>query len=803
MTVAPPADSRRTPPTRPNWQALDPDYQQETGRYAQPIPSRAYILQSLRSDNRPLSARAVAAMIGFDAHTDDDLFETFERRLEAMVRDGQLERDGRRYAARAAAALVTGKLQLHRDGFGFLIPDGPKKEGTDVFLPARQLRGLMQGDRVRALITGQDHRGRPEGVVAEVIERVPRVVVGVLTESYGEFRVVPHNARLHPQEAVIPAHALNGAKAGDVVMAGFTEWGGRALPMGKVDEILGSHLDPGLEIEIAVRSHNLPHIFPDAVTAEAEAFGPEVKASQWEGRADFRGIGLVTIDGADSRDFDDAVCAVPAKGREGGWWLTVAIADVAAYVRPGTALDDEAATRATSVYFPRQVIPMLPEALSNGLCSLNPNVDRLCMVAEIHVLPSGQVKAHKFCEGVMNSQARFTYDEAARIIADPTGAEADARGQALVKGLQNLDSVYQALAKARDERGAMDFDTVETKIVFTDERKIEALVPVTRTRAHRLIEECMIAANVAAAEFVEKAGVPTLYRVHARPDAAKVHNLREMLAPRSLSLGGGDQPQPLDFAKLARDIKGREDAGMLAMLLLRSQMQARYQAACDGHFGLGLTHYAHFTSPIRRYPDLLLHRAIKHVLARKKAASFPYTLSQMEALGEHCSMAERRADDASRDVVAWLKCEYMRGRVGESFTGTVTGVTGFGMFVELDGVYVDGLVHVSNMGEYFEFDAKRQRLTASRSGQSFTLGQKVAVKLVHVSLEERKVDLELDRGPAGTGTEDQQGRSGQSPARQGQGERSGGGSRGEGQGQGGHRGGQSSRGGFRSRSGKR
>jgi ribonuclease R len=629
-----------------------------------------------------------------------------------------------------------GKVSAHRDGFGFVVVDGP---GEDVFLPAREMRGLMTGDRVRVRLTNVEANGRLSGEFVAMLSTAPRFVVGRLRREAGRWLVTPDNQKAQPFELSIAAADLGGAKDGQVVRAEMLSLpGSRNAMTGRVTEIVGEHLAPGLEIEIALRRHDLPHEFPPEVEAEAEAFGPEVRAADSEGRVDLRKLPLMTIDGIDARDFDDAVYAEKVRG---GYRLVVAIADVSAYVEPGSPLDEEATKRGTSVYFPRRVIPMLPEALSNGLCSLNPNVDRLCLVCDMKLGKDGEVSAAKFYEAVMRSQARLIYEDVATMLAEPKGELARSNAK-LLPHLQDLDAVFTALFAARQQRGAIDFEGQETKFEFTDDRKIERIVPVQRTRAHRLIEECMIAANIEAAKFVSGRETPALHRVHERPDPQRVQVLKDFLAGRALTLGGGEEPQAKDFATVTEAARGRPDTGLIHMMILRTMAQARYSPEPLGHYGLALEHYAHFTSPIRRYPDLLLHRAVKHIVKRRKPTSFPYSQEQMEALGLHCSMTERRADEATRDVSSWLKCEFMSHRVGDSFDGVVSAVTAFGLFVDLSGLYIDGLVHISALGEEaYQFDPKTQRLVGRRSGHAYSLGQPIRVQVVRVNLEERKIDL--------------------------------------------------------------
>ncbi len=752
---------RKAVPDKADWRSADAEFTTESTRYASPLPSRNHILKTLVEAAEPMTLDELIAHFGLKKLNEQ---EAFAKRLVAMAREGQVEAADRRGAYRAVLSesgdtieakprsgiTVDGKVIAHRDGYGFVQPDNaaPGDKSGDVFLAPRQMNSLMNGDRVRVRITGTDARGRREGSLVDVLERGTSQVVGRLHASSigggGIFTVIPSNPK-HP-ELVVPSTELGGAKPGQMVVAELTAPPGeRTMPVGRIVEILGEHMAPGMEIAAAIRAHKLPFEWPEGVEAEAAAFGPVVTPAQWgEGRVDLRELGLMTIDGIDARDYDDAVYAESVKSwRGGGWKLWVAIADVSSYVTPGSALDAEATERGTSVYFPNNVIPMLPEALSNGLCSLNPQVDRLCMVCEMRVAKDGEVSKSKFYPAVMRSKARLIYDDVAAMLADPECEQARAQPE-LLKPLNTLKEVFEALFAAREARGAIDFEGTETKIVFGEGRKIEKIVPVQRNVAHRLIEECMIAANVQGALLVDKHKMPSLFRVHAPPDGDKVSILREFLAGRGLRLGGGDSPVAMDYATLLASVKGREDASLIQTVMLRSLMQARYQPANDGHFGLALTHYAHFTSPIRRYPDLLLHRAIKHVIAKGKPKTFEYSYAQMEALGAHCSMAERRADDATRDVNTWLKCEFMRHRIGEDFDGIVASVAPFGLFVELEGLYIEGMLHVSQLkGDFYEFEAKHQRLVGSRSKTVYALGQRIRVKVVRVSLDERKIDLEI------------------------------------------------------------
>lgn len=735
-------NSRNDSSATPDWQARDPDYQAEQGRYEDPVPSRALILQTLVDHEGPLN---IDDLVGHFELTKLNQQSALEKRLGAMIRDGQLVQNRRgSYGPVAQMNAVAGVVQAHRDGFGFLCRD---EGGPDIFLPPRQMRSLMNGDRVLVRITGTDFKGRPEGSLVEVLERGSREVVGRMHVDQGVCYVIPDNPRVQ-QDLLIPPDASMGAKHGQMVVAEIVAPpGNRTLPVGKVLEILGDHLAPGMEIEAAVRAHSLPNEFPDNVLAEAERIPDTVQPHQIKGRVDLRDLPLMTIDGADSRDFDDAVYAKAMRkgpfGTGGGWTLWVAIADVAAYVTPDSELDHEAAARGNSVYFPQRAIPMLPEKLSNGLCSLNPNVDRLCMVCEMRVKPDGEVAKSTFYEGVMNSKARLIYEDVAAMLENPNGPEA-ARQPHAVPHVQVLKDLFEAFYKAREKRGAIDFETHETKIVFGSERKIDRIVPIKRNVAHRLIEECMVAANVESAKRVAKAKIPAPYRVHEKPDAMKVTALREFLTERGLKLGGSDRPETQDYAAMLARTKGRPDQPLIQTVMLRSLMQARYSAENLGHFGLALTHYSHFTSPIRRYPDLLLHRALKHLIHKKPVKDFAYSVDAMEKAGAHSSMTERRADEATRDVTTWLKCEYMSHHVGEEHNGIVSGIAPFGLFIELAGLYVEGLVHVSQLkNDYYKFEARHHRLIGERSGTTYSLGDAVKVKVVRVNLDERKIDLEL------------------------------------------------------------
>jgi len=719
----------------------DPHASREASRYEQPIASREHILHIIAGVDRPVNREELAELL--DIHAEQG-HEALRRRLNAMTRDGQLVRNRRDcYALADRLDLVAGRVIGHPDGFGFLVPD---ESGADVFLSARQMRSLFHGDRALVRITGMDRRGRREGSVVEVLKRNTRHVVGRFFNERGVQFVSPDSKRL-PQEIAIPSGEEASARHGQIVSVEIIEQPGkRTPPVGRVVEVLGDHMAPGMEIDIAIRSHDIPQAWPPEVEAEISGLGSEVPAQAIRGREDLRKLPLVTIDGADARDFDDAVYCERTRG---GWRLLVSIADVSHYVHPDTALDREAFERGNSVYFPERVIPMLPEVLSNGLCSLNPDVDRLCMVSEMVIKRDGSLLRARFFDAVMRSHARLTYSEAATIMVD-RDAQARKRQAALAPHLDELYSLYGALRAARSKRGAIDFETTETRIVFGKDRKIERIVPLVRNDAHKVIEECMIAANVAAARLLARNNMPTLYRVHAVPAAEKIGDLQDFLNELGLGLRGGSQPAARDFAALLEAVRDRPDAHLINTVLLRSMPRAEYNPVNIGHFGLAHENYAHFTSPIRRYPDLLVHRAIRHVLAGGKAASFRYDNTAMLDFGDHCSTTERRADEATRDAIDWLKCEYMLDKVGETYPGIITSVTSFGVFVELQEIYVEGLVHVTALGnDYYHYDPAQHRLLGERTKRSFRLADPVSVKVVQVNLDERKIDFELvDARPA-------------------------------------------------------
>ena len=660
-------------------------------------------------------------------------------------------------------------MQGHRDGHGFVVPVG---DGPDIYLAPQEMRAVLHRDRVKVRVQRTDRKGRPEGRVLEIVERRPTPIIGRLLLEGGVWLVAPEDKR-YGQDILIPKNATAKAEAGQVVAVELTEPPSLySQPVGRVTEVLGDIDDPGMEIEIAVRKYEVPHQFSAETLAQTAKLPERLRAVDLKGRIDLRDVALVTIDGEDARDFDDAVYCEPMRIGRGkqpnAWRLLVAIADVSHYVKPGDPLDADAFERATSVYFPRRVIPMLPEKLSNGLCSLNPDEDRLSMVCDMVIDAQGEVHAYQFYAAVINSHARFTYTEVAAILGNSRGPEAQRRRD-LVPHLLHLHEVYRALLKARGQRGAVDFDTTETQIVCDDQGRIEKIVPRVRNDAHRLIEEAMLAANVCSADFIARAQHPALYRVHEGPTPEKKTLLQNYLRSLGLGLGISEDPSPGEFQAIAQQTRDRPDAQQIHTMLLRSMQQAIYTASNSGHFGLAYEAYTHFTSPIRRYPDLLVHRVIKALLQGKryviKLAGEPNTLSRRagkgggtavpvpppagpladwERAGAHCSANERRADEASRDVEAWLKCKFMRERLGEEFSGTITAVAGFGLFVTLDDLFVEGLVHITELGgEYFRFDEVRQELRGDRTGIRHAVGGRVRVQVSRVDLDGRRIDFRL------------------------------------------------------------
>ena len=718
----------------------DPFYDREAQKYDSPIASRELILDYLTQEAKPASLEKIANAVSIKS---DEQKEALHRRLRAMERDGQVVYTRRKcYALPEKFDMVKGSVIAHRDGYGFLRVEGKPE---DYFLSHEQMKKVLQGDVILAQPINSQYRGKTEARVVRILEPRTNQIVGRYFIEQGVGFVVPDDSRLN-FDILIAGKPNRTVRMGSVVVVELQQRPERRQKaVGVIKEVLGEIMGTNLAIDISLRNHEIPYEFPKVVEKEASKFSEQVPESAKKGRKDLRELPLVTIDGEDARDFDDAVYC--QKNRGGGYRLWVAIADVSYYVRNGKALDKEACLRGTSVYFPSRVVPMLPEVLSNGLCSLNPQVDRLCLVCEMTVSNKGRLTGYQFYEAVMNSHARLTYTKVAKILEGDK--ELREHYRELVPHLENLYGLYKVLDNARVTRGAIGFESEEPKFIFNADKRIESIELVQRNDAHKIIEECMILANVAAAKLVINAEIPSLFRVHDRPDEDRMNNLRSILSELGLSLGGGANPTPKDIAKLMVDVEARPDHEMLQTVILRSMKQAIYDPENRGHFGLALDEYAHFTSPIRRYPDLLLHRAIKWVLANEqhktsKTGGHRYTTSEMLYFGEHCSMTERRADEAVRDVVDWLKCDYMQDHVGEVFNGTISSVVNFGFFVRLDDLFIDGLVHVSSLeNDYYIYDASRNRLIGENTRFTYRLGDKVQVKVENVNPEERKIDFSL------------------------------------------------------------
>ncbi|MGR5119440.1 ribonuclease R [Vibrio astriarenae] len=725
----------------------DPFADRESQNYENPVPSREFILEFLERAGVPMNRNDLFDALELNG---EEQYEGLRRRLRAMERDGQLVFTRRQcYALPDKLEMVKGYVIGHKDGHGWVRPEGSVGKDNDVVLPHHQMKNLIHGDFVLVQPTDNSKRGRREGRLVRVLEERNTQIVGRFFLEYGYSYVVPDDSRIS-QDILIPNEHKAGARMGNVVVIEITDRGTRSRGMtGKVVEVLGENMAPGMETQIAIRTHQIPHEWPQEVDKQISGLGEEVPEEAKVGRVDLRELPLVTIDGEDARDFDDAVYCEAKKS--GGWRLWVAIADVSYYVRPDTALDKEAVERGNSVYFPSQVVPMLPEVLSNGLCSLNPQVDRLCMVCEMTISSTGKLSGYKHYEAVMNSHARLTYNKVNAILEGDE--ELGARYEPLIPHLQELHKMYKVLKHARDNRGAIEFETIETKFIFNAERKIDRIEPVTRNDAHKIIEECMILANIASASLVEKAKEPALYRIHESPGELKLQGFRDFLGELGLELKGGLEPSPTDYAELVHKISERQDKELIQTMLLRSLKQAVYNADNAGHFGLALKRYAHFTSPIRRYPDLLLHRAIKYLIAKQAGTNkdrwtptggFHYSFDDMDVFGEQCSMTERRADDATREVADWLKCEYMQDHVGEELEGVIANVTSFGFFVRLTDLHIDGLVHISNLAnDYYQYDPIGQRLIGESFGLIYRLGDAVKVKVLSVNLNDKQIDFEL------------------------------------------------------------
>jgi len=735
----------------------DPFHEREAANYQNPIPSRELISKVLGKSAGPLSFKKIVGELRIDTA---EKKEALKKRLGAMVRDGQLIENRRHeYGPVAKMDLVRGRVQGHRDGFGFVIPsDG----SADIYLANRQMLKVFDGDEVLVSPGGSGFRGRREGKIIEVLAHNTFQLVGRYFSQGGNHFVRPDNPRLN-HDIIIPPDGTRDAEPGQFIIVEITQQPDRhRKPVGRIMEVLGDHMAPGMEIDVAIRSYGIPHTWPADVQRQTSFFTAEVKEEDKLDRIDLRDKPFVTIDGEDARDFDDAVYSEPK--RSGGWRLFVAIADVSHYVPPGSPLDQEALVRGNSVYFPDFVVPMLPPVLSNGLCSLNPNTDRLCLVCEMTISAVGNISGYKFYEGIMHSHARLTYTQVSKIISERGKGRSASRKHFcnVVPYIDILYKLYRVMRKAREARGAIDFETKETRIVFDGARKIEKIVPIERNEAHKLIEECMLSANVCTAKFLESQEIPALYRTHEGPNEEKLKMLREFLGELGLGMTGSGEVTPRDYSNILAQVGDRPDAHLIHTVMLRSMNQARYQPDNLGHFGLAYPAYTHFTSPIRRYPDLITHRAIRAFIrsdavgnkirrcSKTKrepfANNYPYAKAELVHFGEQCSSTERRADEATRDVISWLKCEYLQEHVAEEFDGVVSSVTTFGLFVELKDLYVEGLLHITSLpSDYYHHEAAHHRLVGERTRRVFRIGDELRVQLVRVDLDERKIDFELVR----------------------------------------------------------
>ncbi|MBC3767597.1 ribonuclease R [Neptunicella marina] len=722
----------------------DPYYKREQQKYDNPVASREYLLQLLVEHKKPLSLMEFWDILNLK---DEDSRIGIQRRLRAMEREGQvLFNRQKKYCLVEKMDLIKGKVIGHRDGFGFLKREDGK---SDLFIANSEMASLMHGDEILVKESTSSFKGKREARVVRVIASRSDPIVGRYFFENGFGVVIPDDSRIC-QEIMIPPDLTMGARQGHVVVVEITQRPRKRLSaVGKIVEVLGEHMAPGMEIEMALRTHDIPHEWPAAVISQVSKLAEEVTEQAKKGRVDLRAMPLVTIDGEDARDFDDAVYCEP--NENGGWTLWVAIADVSYYVRHGTALDDEAQQRGNSVYFPEQVVPMLPEVLSNGLCSLNPQVDRLCMVCEMTVSAAGELLEYDFYEAVMKSKARLTYTKVWDLLQGDK--ELYQKYVDLVPHIRDLHDLYRQLKKARQQRGAIEFETQENKFIFNAERKIDHIVTVTRNDAHKLIEECMILANVAAAKMLEKYKAEALYRNHDEPDADRLSAFTAYLAEVGIEHKLGEKASPRDFTKVVDKIAGRPDQELIQTMLLRSMKQAVYEHDNIGHFGLALDAYAHFTSPIRRYPDLVVHRALKAIVDKRKgrkhrSGGYAYQPDEVMALGEQCSMTERRADDATRSVADWLKCEFMQDHVGDCFDGVIASVTSFGFFVRLTEFGIDGLVHITALeNDYYHFDEVKLHLIGENTRMTYRLGDAIRVRVAAVNLDERNIDFVLEDSP--------------------------------------------------------
>lgn len=712
----------------------DPFFERELEKYDDPVPSREYIIQILTEVGAPIARQQLFKKLGVrkKAHEKALVF-----RIRAMVRDGQLMIDRRdRLCLTSKASLVRGRVQAHADGYGFFMPE---IGGQDMVLSVKEMRSLMHGDVVLAYQSGVDRRGRPEARVDKILEHSVTSIAGRFVQKEGVYYVEPEHKYFFNDILIAPEHTLN-AKSGQMVIVKISQYPSQnALAIGHVQKILGDYLDPGLEIDVAILNYGIPAQKNSEILSEEHLVPKQVREKDLLGRQDLRHLPFVTIDGEDAKDFDDAVCCEPV-GR-GNMRLWVAIADVSHYVRPGSAIDADAMLRGNSVYFPGRVVPMLPEVLSNGICSLNPQVDRLCMVAEMHITSSGNITRSRFYRSVIHSRNRLTYTQVNDWLTAKSSHEVDEEVWLM---LGNLQQVYHILRAARIKRGAIELDTLETRVIFDAMRKIEKIVPVVRNEAHKLIEECMLAANIAVATYVSEQVGKCLYRVHEEPDPEKIKGLASFLSEFGVVSRWQGKLTPKRFQETLEKVRQRPEKHVLESIMLRALKQAQYATENVGHFGLAYPVYTHFTSPIRRYPDLIVHRLLGAILDHQSDFDEHYSDEKLSQIASFCSMTERRADEATRDVMTWLKCIYIKDKLGQTFTGTISAVTSFGLFVLINDVYVEGLVHVTSLkNDYYQFDAIRHRLVGERTKQTYHLGDSIRVMVARVDPDARKVDFEL------------------------------------------------------------
>ena len=708
----------------------DPFLNREKENYQNPIPSRELILEVMNDHGVPISKKELIKKLEITK----DEYPFFEKRIGAMARHGQILINRKDILCISKKLnLIPGKIMGHPDGFGFLIPEDNSLQ--DVFLSPKEMSKVFHNDEVMVQVTGIDKKGRQEGVIVEILSRGNSMIVGRVIQNHGVTIVRAEDKRIS-QDILVPYHQDMNAQPGQVVEVEMTTQPDfRTKPMGQIRKIIGNYTDSGIEIEIALRKHHLPYEFSKDAIKESESFKDEILISNHKEHADLTKLDFVTIDGETAKDFDDAVFAEKA---EFNMKLYVAIADVSSYVSYNSQLDKEALSRGNSVYFPRRVIPMLPEKLSNGLCSLNPQVNRLTMVCEMMIDNEGLVSEYKFYPAIIFSKARLSYTITYKILYE-NDDDLSKKYSHVLTNLKNLKDIYDLLSKQREKRSAIEFDSVETAINFNEDGKIDSIQPVHRNEAHKIIEECMLAANVSAAKFLLKENSPSIYRNHESPKEEKLELLKNYIAEFGFKLGGGQKPSAKDYSALLHSIKSRPESQMLQTMILRSMQQAVYETKNKGHFGLAYDTYTHFTSPIRRYPDLIVHRAIKEKLKRKELR-----VKDLDGIAKQCSTTERRADEASRDVEDWLKCYFMKDRLGDVFSGTISSVTGFGVFVSLDEIYIEGLIHVTDLGnDYYVFNKSKHALIGERSGRSFGMGDRVKVKVSQIDMNLSRIDLIL------------------------------------------------------------